>query len=91
MTHIVFFKLKNRNDQDALLDILNKLTPETVPMARSFETGKDFLHSGRSLDAALIVRLDKEDLEAYANDPWHCRIKEEMAPLLEGTFVVDFD
>ena len=93
MTHIVFFKLKERTpeNQQALVDILHKLDTEHVPMVDSFEAGADFLGDERSYDAALVAKLDKKDLDAYANDPYHCMIKAEMAPLLDHSKTVDFE
>ena len=93
MTHIVFFKLKDPSpeNREALVAILKKLNTKDVPMAESFECGADVLGSDRSLDAALVVKLPASQLEAYASDPYHCRIKAEMAPLLERSMTVDFD
>lgn len=93
MTHIVFFELKDPTpeNREALVKILQKLNTEDVPMAQSFECGADVLGSDRSLDAALVVKLTADQLEAYANDPYHCRIKAEMAPLLQRSMTVDFD
>lgn len=93
MTHVVLLKLKERTpeNQDALVKILKKLNVKDVPMAESFVCGKDFLQDGRSFDAALIVTLPKDQLNAYANDPYHCKIKAEMAPLLERTVTADFE
>lgn len=93
MTHIVFFKLKERTpeNQEALVEILKKLNTEEVPMAESFACGADILGSPRSCDAALVVTLPADKLQAYADDPYHCRIKAEMAPLLESSQTVDFD
>ena len=93
MTHIVLFKLKERTpeNQQALLQILKKLNTKDIPMADSFECGTDVLGSERSMDAALVVKLDASQLDAYANDPYHCRIKAEMAPLLERSITADFD
>ena len=93
MTHIVLFKLKNPTpeNREALVTILRKLNTRDVPMAQSFECGADILHSPRSMDAALVVKLPASQLEAYASDPYHCQIKAEMAPLLERPMTVDFD
>lgn len=90
MLHIVFFKLNQRTEenQDTLVSILNSMQGK-VPMVKHMEVRKDFLGSARSYDVALLVTLEKEDLEAYANDPYHCACKEKFAPLIEGTVVVD--
>ena len=55
------------------------------------EVGKDFLHSDRSFDVALIVRLDKENLDAYQNNALHCACKKEFAPLVDYSKTVDFE
>lgn len=93
MTHIVFFKLKERTpqNQQSLLQILNKLDHAHVPCADTFQCGADVLASERSYDAALVVGLPAENLDTYANDPYHCQIKKEMAPLLDHSVTVDFE
>lgn len=93
MTHIVFFKLKQRTpeNQEALVRILSKLDHEHVPCADTFACGADVLDSARSYDAALVVTLPAENLDTYASDPWHCEVKKEMAPLLDHSLTVDFD
>ena len=81
MTHIVFFKLKEQ-------------TPEMqgkIDLVHEMEVGKDFLHSDRSFDVALIVRLDKENLDAYQKNALHCACKKEFAPLVACSKTVDFE
>ena len=92
MTHIVFFKLKESTpeNQDQLAAILNKMQGK-IDLVHEMEVGKDFLHSDRSFDVALIVRLDKENLDAYQNNSLHCACKKEFAPLVDYSKTVDFE
>ena len=55
------------------------------------EVGMDFLHSDRSFDLALIVRLPKENLDAYQENALHCACKKEFAPYIACSKTVDFE
>ena len=92
MKHIVFFKLKERSDenQDKLVHILNKMKGQ-IPYVKDMWTGKDFLDSQRSFDVVLEVILNKEDLDTYANDPLHVQCKEEFAYLVLKSVVCDVE
>lgn len=92
MTHIVFFQCKERTleNQKKVAAILNKMQGK-IDLVQEMEVGIDFLNSDRSFDLALIVRLDKKDLEAYQKDPLHCACKEEFAPLIACSKTVDFE
>ena len=92
MTHIVFFKLKEPTpeNQDQLAAILNKMQGK-IDLVHEMEVCKDFLHSDRSFDVALIVRLDKENLDAYQKNALHCACKKEFAPLVACSKTVDFE
>lgn len=92
MTHIVFFKLKDPNPthQQQLAAILNKMQGK-IDLVDSMEVGIDFLRSERSFDVALIVRLNKKNLDAYQNDPLHGACKAEFAPLVALSKTVDFE
>ena len=64
-----------------------------VPMLRDIEVGVDFLHSARSYDVILQVWLDnKEDLDAYQNDPYHCSVvKTHMHSIASSSIAIDYD
>lgn len=92
MTHIVFFKLKEctLENQQKVADILNKMQGK-IDLVDEMEVGMDFLHSDRSFDLALIVRLPKENLDAYQENALHCACKKEFAPYSACSKTVDFE
>lgn len=92
MKHIVFFKLSERTkeNQDKLVTILNKMQGK-IDFVHSLSAKADFLNSERSFDVVLEVTLDKENLDAYANDPLHVACKQEFASFIEKTVVVDVE
>lgn len=92
MTHIVFFKLKEctLENQQKVADILNKMQGK-IDLVDEMEVGMDFLHSDRSFDLALIVRLPKENLDAYQENALHCACKKEFAPYITCSKTVDFE
>ena len=70
--HIVFTKFENADEQAPVASELLLALKETIPQIRSIETGRDFKHSERSFDLALIVTFDnKEDLQTYDHHPEH--------------------
>lgn len=92
MKHIVFFKLKNRTEenQENLMTILNKMQGQ-IPFVEKMTVSKDFLNSPRSFDVVLEVTLPKADLDTYANYPLHVACKEEFADLVEKSVVCDVE
>lgn len=92
--HIVLFKLKNptpeecRKAADVLLGMKGK-----VPQIINIETGVDFLKSERSYDVALEVTLnDREALEQYQRDPYHCSVvKPHMHAVRSGSVAIDYE
>lgn len=92
MTHIVFFKLKEctLENQQKVADILNKMQGK-IDLVDEMEVGMDFLHSDRSFDLALIVRLPKENLDAYQENALHCACKKKFAPYIACSKTVDFE
>ena len=92
--HIVCFKLKNdsielRNKtRDILLSMKGR-----VPMLLDLEVGIDFLSSQRSYDIILETYFNnKEDLEKYQNDPYHCEVvKTHMHANTTASIAVDYE
>lgn len=92
--HIVCFKLKDNSHEncqrakEVLLSMEGK-----VPQLRGIEVGVDFLHSERSYDIILQVKLeDAAALEAYQNDPYHCSVvKPHMHAVREASVAVDYE
>ncbi|WP_281521907.1 Dabb family protein [Dubosiella newyorkensis] len=93
MKHIVLIKLKERTSQNQkrVMDILRKMDQETIPYVSSFFVGADFLDTPRSYDVLLEVELNKEDLDRYANDPFHQKIKQEFAPYMDHSVTIDVE
>jgi hypothetical protein len=93
ITHVVFFKLKDRSPEavQATAQVLTNMEGK-IPVLKSIEVGLDVLHSQRSYDIALITKFDSlEDLQAYDGHPVHLGVKEHMKQVLDGTSVcVDF-
>jgi hypothetical protein len=94
ITHIVFFKLKDRSPEaiQETAQVLSNMEGQ-IPVLKSIEVGKDVLHSARSYDIALITKFDSlDDLAAYDGHPIHLAVKEHMKKVLDGTSVcVDFE
>ena len=94
ITHIVFFKLKDkstesiRQAQEKLLSMNGK-----VDLLRHLEVGLDVVHSARSYDIALYTKFDTlDDLQAYQVHPYHGG---DVAPYMreasEAVAVVDYE
>lgn len=94
LTHVVFFKLKDRSPESVQVtyEVLKNMEGK-IPVLRYIEVGKDVLHLERSYDIALITKFDSvEDLQQYDNHPLHLEVKAHMKQVLDGTSVcVDFE
>ena len=90
MKHIVLFKLKNRTqeNQDTLTNILLSMK-EKLDYVQDLKVYQDFLGSKRSYDIMLEVTLNKEDLDRYANDPYHVACKNKFAPMIAKSITID--
>ncbi|SFL83558.1 Stress responsive A/B Barrel Domain [Paenibacillus sp. 1_12] len=94
ITHIVFFKLKDRSLESiqATAKVLSDMEGQ-IPVLKHIEVGLDILHQERSYDIALVTKFDSlEDLSAYDVHPVHLEVKKHMKEVLNGTSVcVDFE
>ncbi|MGN1096306.1 MAG: Dabb family protein [Christensenellales bacterium] len=91
--HVVCFKLKDKteeNMQNAISTLLSM--KDNVPTVREIEVHRDFLESPRSYDIMLEVTLDdKETLDVYQNDAYHCSVvKELMHRISEKSVSIDY-
>ena len=90
--HIIFTKF---TDPDVAVPEASKrllALKEKIPQIRTMEVGRDFLHSDRSFDMALIVTFDtKEDLAVYADHPAHVLVKEYIHAHRLATAAVDYE
>lgn len=91
--HIVLFKLKDNSIDNCIKakDVLLSMEGK-VPEIISIEVGIDFLHSDRSYDVALTVIVeDKEALERYQQDPYHCSVvKSHMHSVRSSSIALDY-
>jgi len=93
LKHIVCFKLTDssaESKQKAKAILLSM--KGNVPLIKNIEVGEDFLCSARSYDIILQVTLeDKESLEAYQNDKYHCDVvKTYMHANTASSIAVDY-
>ncbi len=93
ITHIVFFKLKDRSPRsvekarDVLLGMEGK-----IPHLRHLEVGIDILHSERSYDIALVTKFDSlEDLATYQKHPVHVEVSKYMTSMRDSAVAVDYE
>ena len=92
--HMVLFKLKDNSLENCLKAKEVLLSMEgNVPELRSIEVGVDFRHSERSYDIALTVTVDDKDaLERYQNDPYHCSVvKTHMHAVRLSSVALDYE
>lgn len=91
--HIVCFKLKDNSLENCQKthDILMSMKGK-VNLLKDIQVGIDFLHSERSYDIILETLFEnKEDLDAYQNDPYHCEVvKTHMHQVRKSSIAVDY-
>jgi hypothetical protein len=93
ITHIVFFKLKDRSrgSVEKAMDVLLGMKG-SIPQLRHLEVGSDVLHSQRSFDIALVTKFDSlEELEAYQKHPVHVEVAKYMTSVRKFSVVVDYE
>ena len=90
--HTVCFKLKDGEDVNKAVELLKTMKGK-VPTVIDLEVGADFLHSDRSYDIILqVVLKDREALEEYQNDKYHCEvIKAHMHKVRQSSVAVDVE
>ncbi|NLI53330.1 MAG: Dabb family protein [Clostridiales bacterium] len=90
--HIVFTKFENPDEQASVAGEMLLALKDRIPEIHSIETGRDFKHSERSFDLALIVTFDtKEDLAAYDRHPEHEKARAYIKAHRTATATVDFE
>ncbi len=93
ITHIVFFKLKDRTpagteEARSVLLAMNGRIPEL----RHLEVGIDVVRSPRSHDIALVTRFDSlEDLAVYQAHPVHQEVVRYIQSAAESSIAVDYE
>lgn len=92
-THIVFFKLKDRNEKNIkkAKEILMRVDGK-IPTLKTVEVGIDVVKSERSYDLALVSTFDsRKDMEAYQIHPVHVNeVLANLKPMLQSSVSVDF-
>lgn len=92
--HVVCFKLKNNSsaEKEKAKEVLLSMKGN-VPLLKDIQVGIDFLGSSRSYDVILEVILEnKEALEEYQNDPYHCSVvKKHMHEVREASIAIDYE
>jgi stress responsive alpha/beta barrel protein len=94
ITHIVFFKLKDKSPaslqaaKEKLLSMNGK-----IDLLRHLEAGTDVIRSERSYDVALVTRFDSlADLQAYQVHPYHANeVGAYMKAASESVVAVDYE
>ena len=94
VTHIVFFKLKDRSAasiaraREKLLSMQGK-----IDLLRHLEVGVDVIRSERSYDLALVTKFDSlADLQAYQVHLYHAgEVLPYMRGAAESVVAVDYE
>jgi hypothetical protein len=93
LTHIVFFKLKERTPEvvqktkEVLLNMEGK-----IEQLLSIEVGVDVVHSERSYDIALVTKFNSlEDLSIYNAHPIHQVVIAYIGTVREAIASVDYE
>ncbi|AEG60898.1 Dabb family protein [Desulforamulus ruminis] len=91
VTHIVFFKFKDRENIAKAREMLLNLKGK-IPQLLHLEVGVDVLHTERSYDLALVSKFNSlEDLQAYQIHPLHVEVAEYLATVREAVAAVDYE
>lgn len=90
-THIVMFKLKDRQEAEKARDILLSMEGK-IDELKYLEVGVDTVHSERSYDVILITKFDsKEDMDRYQVSDYHVNyVLKNLKPMLEGSVAGDY-
>jgi hypothetical protein len=92
-THIVLFKLIDRNEENAKKtgDVLMSMKGK-IPFLKHIEIGVDVLHSERSYDLALYTKFDSiSDMEAYKAHPVHLEVQKYIHSVRESSVSLDYN
>lgn len=96
--HIVMWKLKEQEDQDAKVDNARKIKEaidalkEKIPVIKEIEIGFNFNPSDAAYDVLLYsVFESKEDLDIYQKHPEHVIVADFIKKVTAGRAVVDYN
>ena len=95
--HIVMFKLKKTENEQAFTDIKNEVKnrleslPGKIDVIRQMEVGINVVKSDRAFDLALVSSFDSlDDLETYRVHPAHQEVVSYIAEFKDQSAAVDF-
>ncbi len=96
--HIVMWRFKEEaegrtklQNMELVRDRLYALVP-LVPQIKNMEIGFDFGHTPMSYDMMLYTEFEsKEDLNIYAVDGEHAKVKKIVAATTEARVVLDYE
>ncbi|MBI5591014.1 MAG: Dabb family protein [Deltaproteobacteria bacterium] len=87
-------KFKADVSQERIGDLEKSLAalPGTIPEIRSYEFGRDVLHSQRSYDFSLVSGFDDMDaMKRYQAHPAHQAVIKIVQEVCENVLAVDFN
>jgi len=93
ITHIVFFKLKDRSPENIAetVQVLRNMEGK-IEELKAIEVGTDIIHSERSYDIALVTKFDSlAALDAYQVHPEHQKVIAHMTQVREASVSVDYE
>ncbi|MBU3967695.1 MAG: Dabb family protein [Euryarchaeota archaeon] len=91
ISHVVLFKLIDRNNAQKARDVLLGMKCK-IPQLRNIEVGIDILHSERSYDLALVTKFySMEDMKTYQAHPVHVEVLKYMTSVRESSVTVDYE
>lgn len=90
--HIVFFKLRDNSATNCEIVKEKLLTlRENIEVLKKIEVGINFAQEDRAYDLALLTDFDtQEDLNIYANHPFHQDIITYIKTVTISSKVVDY-
>jgi hypothetical protein len=93
ITHIVFFKLKERTPEvlNKTKEVLMNLEGK-IDVLKHIEVGIDVIHSERSYDLALVTKFNSlADMDAYQVHPLHKEVIQYINSVREASASVDYE
>jgi hypothetical protein len=93
LRHFVFIKYREGTSDSHIDEFLRRTRalPESIPVVRDLEVGRDVLHSPRSWDVMLAMRFHSlEELREYQSHPAHRALMAFNDPQVADVGSVDF-
>lgn len=91
LTHIVLFKLKDKDDLPKAKELLLALK-DKISLIKEMEVGINIVHSDRSYDLGLYTKFDSlADMQAYQVHPEHVKFGEYITKIREAVVSIDYE